>query len=176
MDNEPVILLLYVDDLFMIGNEKQIVECKNNLTKEFKMKYLKSMHYFLGLEVWQSPEGIFLNQGKYAVEILKRFDMLECKSMATPLNINLNLLANASSRLMDMILYGQIIGSVMYLTNTMPYICFVVNTLSQYLVEPMPVHLVAAKHVMRYLKVTVDYGLSFIEDHDFRLYGYADLG
>jgi hypothetical protein len=58
---------------------------KKKLIAEFEMKYLGLMHYFLGLEVWQSPEKIFLNQGKYAVEILKRFDMLECKSMNTPM-------------------------------------------------------------------------------------------
>ena len=55
------------------------------------------MHYFLGLEVWQNPKGIFLNQGKYAVEILKRFDMLESKAMATPMDTNLKLLVDESS-------------------------------------------------------------------------------
>ena len=64
MDDEHVILLLYVDYLFLIGNEKQISECKNKLGAEFEIKYLGLMHYFLGLEVWKSPEGIFLNQGK----------------------------------------------------------------------------------------------------------------
>jgi hypothetical protein len=77
MDNEPVILLLYVDDLFLIEEEKLIVECKRRFASKFEMKDLGLMHYFLGLEVWQSPERIFLNQGKYTVEILKRFDMLE---------------------------------------------------------------------------------------------------
>ena len=83
---------VYVDDLFLTGNEKQIVECKKKLAEEFEMKDLSLMHYFLGLEVWQNAEGIFLNQGKYAVEVLKRFDMLECKSMATPMDTNLKLL------------------------------------------------------------------------------------
>ena len=55
------------------------------------MKYLGLMHYFLGLEVWQSPEGVFLNWGNYAVEVLKIFDMFECKSMAKPMHTNLNL-------------------------------------------------------------------------------------
>jgi hypothetical protein len=55
MDNEPVILLLYVDDLFLTGEENLIVECKRRLSSEFEMKYLGLMHYFLGLEVWQSP-------------------------------------------------------------------------------------------------------------------------
>jgi hypothetical protein len=79
MDNEPVILLLYVDDLFLTGEEKLITECKQRLAAEFEMKDLGLMHYFLGLEVWQSPERIFLNQRKCTVETLKRFDMLECK-------------------------------------------------------------------------------------------------
>ena len=67
MDDEPVILLLYVDDLFLTGNEKYIKDCKKKLAEEFEMKYLGLMHYFLGMEVWQSLEGIFLNQGKYVV-------------------------------------------------------------------------------------------------------------
>ena len=71
VEDEHVILLLYVDDLFLTGNEKQIKECKKKLTEEDEMKVLGLMHYFIGLEVWQSSEGIFLNQGKYAVEILK---------------------------------------------------------------------------------------------------------
>jgi hypothetical protein len=77
MNDESVIFLLYVNDLFLTREEKIITECKKKLTTEFEMKDLGLMHYFLGLEVWQSPERIFLNQGKYEVEILKRFDMLE---------------------------------------------------------------------------------------------------
>jgi hypothetical protein len=138
------------------------------------MKDLGLMHYFLGLEVWQSPERIFLNQGKYAVEILKRFDMLECNSMNTPMETKLKLLVDSSSELIDATLYRQIIGSLMYLTNTRPDICFVVNTLSRFLVEPRHVHLVVAKHVMRYLKSTLDCGLSYDGDHDFKLSVYTD--
>ena len=70
--------------------------------------------------------------------------------------------------------YKQIIGSLMYLTNTRPDIRFVVNTLSQYLVQPRRVHLVAAKHVMRYLKGTIDLGLYYDGSHDYRLYGYTN--
>jgi hypothetical protein len=100
--------------------------------------------------------------------------MLECKSMATPMETNLNLLVDTSSEFVDVTLYRHIVGSLMYLTNTMPDICFVVNTLSQCLVEPRRVHLVAAKHVMRYLKGTLDYGLSYTRDHDLRLYGHTN--
>jgi hypothetical protein len=138
------------------------------------MKDLGLIHYFLFLEVWQSPERIFLNQGKYAVEILKRFDMLECKSMNTSMEMKLKLLVDTSSELIDATLYRQIIGSSMYLMNTRPDIFFSVNTLSQFLVEPRHVHLVSAKHVMRYLKRTLDCGLIYDGDHDFRLSGDTD--
>jgi hypothetical protein len=86
------------------------------------------MLYLLGLEVWQSPEKIFLNQGKYSVEIMKRFNMLECKSMYTPIETKLKLLVDASSELVDATLYKQIIGPLMYLTNTKPDICFAMTT------------------------------------------------
>ena len=92
-------------NLFLTRNEKQIVECKKKLAEEFEMKDLGLMHYFLGLEVWQSPKGIFLNQGKYVVEILKRFDMLDCKFMVTPMDNNLKLLSEETSELVDMTHY-----------------------------------------------------------------------
>jgi hypothetical protein len=129
MNDNLVILLLYVDDLFLTGEEKLIIDCKKNLVVEFEMKYLGLMHYFLGLKVWQSPEKISLNQGKYAVEILKRFNMLECKSMNRPMETKLKLLVDTSSELVDAMLYRHLIGSLMYLMNTMSYICFDVNTL-----------------------------------------------
>jgi hypothetical protein len=131
MNDEPVILLLYVDDLFLTGEEKLITNCTKKLTVKFEMKDLGLMHYFLGLEVWHSLEKIFLNQGKYAVEIPKRLDMLECKSMNTSMETKLKLMVDTSLELVDVTLYRQIIGSLMYLTNTKPNICFAMNTLSQ---------------------------------------------
>ena len=86
----------------------------------------------------------------------------------------LKLLVDTSSELVDATLYRQIIGSLMYLMNTRPDICFAMNTLSQYLVEPRHVHLVAAKHVMRYLKGTLEFCLCYNGDKDFRLIGYTD--
>jgi hypothetical protein len=114
----PLILVLYVDDLFLTGDEKLIVGCKRELASEFEMKDLGLMHYFLGLEVWQRSDEIFLSQGKYIVEILQRFGMMDCKSMATPMMINLKLLSDSSSDLVDPTMYRQLIGSLMYLVNT----------------------------------------------------------
>jgi hypothetical protein len=109
------------------------------------MKDLGQMHYFLGLEVWQNPGEICLSQGKYDVEILKRFGMMDCKSMTTPMTTNPELICDTSSEIVDATLYRQMIGLLMYLTNTRPEICFVVNTLSQYMVLSRHVHLIAAK-------------------------------
>jgi hypothetical protein len=94
--------------------------------------------------------------------------------MNTPMEAKLKLLVDTSSDLIDATLYRQIIGSLMYLTNTRPDICFSMNTLSQFLVEPRHVHLMAAKHVMRYLKGILDCGLSYDGDHNFTLSGYID--
>jgi len=70
--------------------------------------------------VWQSREGIFLNQGKCVVEILRRFDMLDCKVMATPMATNMKLLSDETLELVDMTRYRQFIGSLIYMTNTRP--------------------------------------------------------
>jgi hypothetical protein len=80
------------------------------------------MHYLLGIEVWRSPEKNFLKKGKYAVEILKRIDMLECKAMNTPMETKLKLLVDTSSELVDATLYRKIIISLMYMMNTKPNI------------------------------------------------------
>jgi hypothetical protein len=79
-----LILVLYVDDLFLTSAEKLIARCKADMATEFEMKDICMMHCFLGLEVWQRPREIFLGQSKYAIEILKWFRMEDCKPMATP--------------------------------------------------------------------------------------------
>ena len=81
------------------------------------MKDLGMMHYLLGMEVWKSAYGIFLGQGKYTVEILKRFRMMDCKAIATPMASSLNLLCDPTSETVDATMYRQMIGSLMYLTN-----------------------------------------------------------
>jgi hypothetical protein len=130
VDGEPMILLLYVGDLFLTGNENLIIESKRNLVAKFEMKDLGMMHYFLGLEVWQRPDDIFLNQGKYAVDIPNRFWMLDYKVISTLMVEKLKLLCDTISERMDATIYRRMIGSLMYLTKKRPDICFVVNTLN----------------------------------------------
>jgi hypothetical protein len=117
VNGESLILVLYVDDLFLTGIESLIVECKYALASKFEMKELAMMHYFLGLEVWQRTDEIFLSQGKYGVEILKKFRMLNCKPMATPMVTNMKKLSVSSSNSdeIDLTLYRQLIGSLIYL-------------------------------------------------------------
>jgi hypothetical protein len=132
VNNAPVILLLYVDDLFLTGAESLITQCKKELASEFDMKYLSIMHYYLELKVWQKCGQIFLGQGKYVVKILQKFGMMDCKSMATPMTTDIRKVRDSDSDPVDPSLYRQLIGSLMYLVNTRLDICFAVNTLSQF--------------------------------------------
>ena len=85
-----LIIVLYVDDLILTGGELLILSCKDDLAKEFEMKDLGLRHYFLGLEIWQQKDGLFVSQGKYAREILEKFNMQGCKPIDTPLLGNWN--------------------------------------------------------------------------------------
>jgi hypothetical protein len=135
-----IVLMLYLDDLFLMGAKKLIAGCKVDLAAEFEMKEIGMMHCFLGLEVWQRRGEIFLGQGKYEVEILKSFQMEDCKAMATPMITNLKKVTTSDLELVDPTLYKQLIGSLMYPVNIRPDICFAVNTLSQFMVEPRQEH------------------------------------
>ena len=102
-DGMHVILLLYVDDLFLTGDEELIADAKRKLAAECEMKDLGPMHYFLGLEVWQNSDEIILSQGKYAMEILKSLRMMDCKSMSTSMMTNLKLFGDTTSGTIDVV-------------------------------------------------------------------------
>jgi hypothetical protein len=173
--NECLILVLYVDDIFITGSERLIVECKQALIAKLEMKDLGQMHYFMGLEVWQRSDEIFLSQGKYTLEILKRFKMKDCKSMPTPMVMDLKNMNDTNSGDIDPHLYRQLIGSLMYLVNTRPYIFYVVNVLIQFMSQPKQTHWIDAKHILRYLQVTIGYGLRYATNADLSMEGYADV-
>jgi hypothetical protein len=174
--DECLILVLYIDDLFLTGSKSLIVKCKRALASEFEMKELGMMHYFLGLEVWQRTDDILLIRGKHTVEILKKFRMTDYKPMATPMVMNLKKLNETSSDLgeIDPHLYRQLIGSLMYLVNTRPDICYVVSVLNQFMSQPRQTHWIIANNVLRYLRGTVGYGLRYASGVDMRLQVYAD--
>jgi hypothetical protein len=131
------------------------------------------MHYYLGLEIWNKRSEIFLGQGKYAMKILQKFGMMDCKPMATPMTTEIRKVKNSDSNQEYMSLYQQFIGSLMYLVNTRPDICFVINTLSQFQVEPIHEHWIDAKHVLRYLHGKINYGLRYTSTNDIRPHGFT---
>jgi hypothetical protein len=112
VNGEFLILVLYVDDLFLSGTESLIIECKYVLASEFDMKDLGMMHYLLGLEVWHKTDEIFLSQGKYTVEIFKKFEILNLKLVTTTMMKNLKKLSVSSSYYdkIDLTLYRQLVG------------------------------------------------------------------
>jgi hypothetical protein len=174
--NQPVILILYVDDLFLTRDEGIIAWCKRELTSEFEMKDLGLMHYFLGLEVWQRQGNIFIAQGKYIMDVLKRFGMMDCKSMSTPTVTNLRKLHDSDTGLylVDPTMYRQLIGSVMYMIHTRPDICYAVIAMSQFMTEPRQRHWVVENHILRYLRGTITYGLRYTSSGGLFLHGYEN--
>ena len=100
--------------------------------------------------------------------------MMDCKAMKTLVASNLKRLSDASLESVDSMMYHQMIGSLMYMMNTRPNTWFSMNTLSQFLVDPRHVHLIAPKHILRYLKGTVYFGHKYEENQKINLEGYVD--
>jgi len=96
-DDKPLILVLYVDDLFLTGADPLVHKCKRELASEFEMKDLGLMHYFLGLEVLQKPREIFLSQGKHVVKIMERFGMVQCKPVTTSMELDFKKLSGSTA-------------------------------------------------------------------------------
>ena len=101
--------------------------------------------------------------------------MMDCKPMTTSMITNLKRLRSSESSLVYPSKYRQLIGSLMYLVNTQLDICFVVNVLSQFQVEPRHDHWVAAKHILKYLRGTIHYCLKYARRNDVQLIGYTDF-
>jgi hypothetical protein len=108
------------------------------------------------------------------MEILKRFRMEDCRPMSTPIVTNWKKIDASKQEAVDPTLYKQLMGSLMYLVNTRPDICFAVNTLSQFMVEPRRVHWTTTKHILRYLHGTIEYGLRYAQGDVVKLVGYTD--
>lgn len=169
------IVLVYVDDLIITGDDvEEIFRTKENLSVRFQMKELGQLKHFLGLEVDQTKEGIFLCQQKYAKDLLKKFGMLECKPISTPMEPNAKMCAHEGKDLEDASMYRQLVGSLIYLTLTRPDISYAVGVMSRYMQNPKKSHLEAVRRVLRYVKSTIDYGLLYKKGGNCKLVGYCD--
>lgn len=172
---DVVIVSLYVDDLLVTGsNTAQIEEFKDKMKKIFEMTDLGEMSYFLGIEVKQMKHEVFIHQKKYVKEILKRFQMEECKAVSTPMVLKPKLQRDDGAASADEKTYRKLIGCLMYLTATRPDILYSVSVLSRFLNSPSELHMIAAKRVIRYLKGTQDYGVKFGRCSSYKLTAFSD--
>ena len=144
------------------------------MESEFEMSNLGEMKYFLGIEIHQCEVGIFISQHKYALKVLKKFHMERSKSVATSLVVNEKLSKNEVNIKADGSIYRSLIGSPLYLSATRPYLMFSGSLLSRFMHSPSKIHFGVAKRVLRYIRVTFDYGLWFVKKESKELQGYAD--
>jgi hypothetical protein len=166
---------LYVDDLIFTGNDAAMFkDFKQSMMNEFEMTDLGKMKYFLGIEVLQRPDGVFIGQRKYAQEVLDRFKMDQCNPVKNPVVPGHKLNKDEDGVRIDSTLYKQIVGSLMYLTATRPDITFVVSLISRYMEHPTEMHLQAAKRVLRYVKGTSNLGVFYKKEGNQELLGYTD--
>ncbi|GAA0160585.1 transmembrane signal receptor [Lithospermum erythrorhizon] len=157
-----IIVSLYVDYLIYTGDDNEMMmKFKESMVKVFDMLDFGNMKYFLGIEVKQTQAGIFICQIKYAEEILKKFDMDDCNSVLCPMLLRTTFDKDVEGRLIDETYYKQIVGNLMYLTNTRLDMIFSVSILSRFMSRPTELHFQLAKRVLRYLKGTTDYGIYY---------------
>ena len=138
------------------------------------MSDLGEMRYFLGIEVQQSAEGIFISQKKYAKGIIDKHGMSGCKTVSTPLVSNEKFIKEDGSDKVEASKYRSLIGSLLYLTATRPDLMFSASLLSRYMENPTQQHLTAAKRVLRYVNGTVAYGIWYKPVEQLMLTGYTD--
>jgi len=144
------------------------------MMQAFEMTDLGLMTYFLGIEIKQNENDVFICQRKYAKEILKKFQMEECKVVSTPMNQKQKLSKEDGADKIDEGYYRSLIGCLMYLTTTRPDILFVVSLLSRFMHCASEMHLIATKRILRYIKGTVDFGIKFEKCQEFKSYGFSD--
>ncbi|KAM3297166.1 hypothetical protein ACQJBY_039175 [Aegilops geniculata] len=157
-----IYMLVYVDDIVIAGSTPHVVDCLvQSLSASFPIKDLGRLEYFLGLEASFHSGGMTLTQKKYALDLLHRVNMENCKSTSTPLATSESLSRHSGALLSidDSFRYRSIVGALQYLTLTRPDISFAVNKVCQFLSQPTQVHWEAVKRILRYIKGTLDTGL-----------------
>nr|GFB08333.1 copia protein [Tanacetum cinerariifolium] len=138
------------------------------------MSMMGEMTFFLGLQVNQSPCGIFINQSKYVLEIQKKYEMESCDPVGTPMEIKDILDLDQNGTLVDATKYHSMIGALMYLTSSRPDIVHSTCLCARYQAKPTEKHLKEVKRIFRYLWGTVNTGLWYTKDSGFELTGFSD--
>ncbi|WKA03451.1 hypothetical protein VitviT2T_021558 [Vitis vinifera] len=137
------------------------------------MKDLGQIHYFLGIEISQTADGLHLSQSHYALTILERANMVDCKPMSTPLEAKTKTSPN-NVLLEDPSYFRGLVGALQYLTLTRPDLSYSVNYASQFMHAPTLVHLKMVRRILRYVKGTIDIGLHFTSHTTLDLCAFSD--
>nr|GFA04440.1 uncharacterized mitochondrial protein AtMg00810-like [Tanacetum cinerariifolium] len=172
-----VVYQMDVKSAFLYGKIKEEELCtsfEKLMHDKFQMSSMGELTFFLGLQVKQKEDDIFISQDKYIAEILKKFGFSEVKTASTPMKTQKPLLKDGDGEEVDVHIYRLIIGSLMYLTSSKPDIMFTVCACAKYQVNPKMSHLHAIKMIFRYLKGQPKLGLWYLKDSYFDLMAYTD--
>ena len=173
--DEVLLVCVYVDDLIYTGNCIVLInDFKRIMVSEFEMTDLGFISYFLGLEVQQSEAGIFISQQKYVKDLLEKFNLKDCNPVKNSMITNQNFSLDDGEAKVDAQMYRSLVGSLLYLTNSRPYILQATSLLPRFMQNPSKMHYGAAKRVLRYLKGTCFYGLWHSNSNNFKLFGFSD--
>lgn len=166
-----IVIGLYVDDLLIASNSlNDLNDFKKNLSTEFKMEDLGEAAFMLGVKITRNraARAITISQSAYVTALLERHGMADCKPVSTPMEHASTVYTlvkapkNYQASITDTRTYQSIIGGIMFaMLCTRPDISFAVTTLSQFASNPLPAHTQALGRVMRYLKGTIDYGITY---------------
>ncbi|GJR94605.1 putative ribonuclease H-like domain-containing protein [Tanacetum coccineum] len=172
---EEEVYVFYVDDIIFGSTKKELCNAYEKLMHEkFQKSSMGELTFFLGLQVQQKKDGLFISQDKYVGEILKKFRFAEVKTASTPIETQKPLLKDEDGEEVDVHMYRSMIGSLMYLTSSRPDIMFVVCACARYQVNPKVSHLYAVKRIFRYLKGQPKLGLWYLKDSPFDLVACTD--
>jgi len=169
------LLLLYVDDMLIAGDDHDYIAfVKNRLREQFMMSDLGPLSYFLGIEITSTPDGYYLSQQKYIQDLLLRSGLTNTRTIATPMELHLKLRPNDGVPLQDPSRYRHLVGSLVYLTATRPDIAHAVHILSQFVSAPTSVHYAHLLRVLRYLRGTSSKCLYYARTSQPKLHAYSD--
>ncbi|GJX13591.1 putative ribonuclease H-like domain-containing protein [Tanacetum coccineum] len=173
--SDILLVQVYVDDIIFGSTKKELcTEFEKLMHKKFQMSSMGELTFFLGLQVTQKDDGIFISQDKYVDEILKKCSFSTVKTASTPMETSNPLMKDENAKDVDVHLYRSMIGSLMYLTSSRPDIMFVVCACARFQVTPKVSHLYAVKRIFRYLKGQPKLGLWYPKDSPFDLEAYFD--
>jgi Reverse transcriptase (RNA-dependent DNA polymerase) len=132
---------VYVDDIIITGNSlEEIKRVKIQLKKIFDIKDLSILKYFLGIKIAHSSKELFISQRKYTLDLLKEIEKLGCKPASTPVDSKYKLNTEEGEPLEDINHFQRLIGRLIYLTVTRPYISFSVSQISKFMHAPRTTH------------------------------------